>query len=269
MSDQPLLSYDYAKKANREAVLLLHGFMGGKEDWSGPAALLGEGWSHLTVDLPGHGETAARSLEDHDFTMPGCAARIIELLDFLKIEKCHLIAYSMGGRQGLYLLCHHPARFMSAVIESASPGLVSEAERAARKEHDSQLIDDLISDGMDKFLERWYAQPLFASLDQTDARFYEMKKRRLKNDPGQLARSLRHMGTGVQPSLWDQMSDIACPVLFVAGDKDEKYCRLAARMLPLCRRGEAAIIPGAGHNAHFERPAEFALTVHRFLQEHK
>jgi len=268
MTDSSLLSYDYIRNANREVVLYLHGFLGCKEDWSETAASLGESFSHLQIDLTGHGVSAETAYEDRHFTMAGCAAKVIEVLDHLKIERCRLVAYSMGGRLGLFLLTHYPDRFLSAVIESASPGLKTKSERDERRARDERLAEELAGGDMPVFLERWYAQPLFATLDRAGPGFEQLFRRRRTGNPEQLARSLRLMGTGVQPSLWDRLGDIACPVLFVAGERDDKFRRLAEEMHRLCPKGQKAIIPKAGHSSHFERPEEFARAVRRFFAEH-
>ena len=269
MTDQPVLSYRFQDNPQRPVILYLHGFLGDAEDWGDTMVRLGESFSHLAVDLSGHGDTADAPLDDHDFTMTGCAARLVGLLDFLNINKCHIAAYSMGGRLGLFLLIHYSGRIERAVIEAASPGLDSDIERAARKAYDYKLAEDLENSDYGDFLERWYAQPLFSTVDLTEPRFQDLLQRRRHGDPRQLARSLRLMGTGVQPSLWSRLGLIASPVLFVAGEHDQKFRSLAESMRRLCRQGQVAIIPGAGHNSHFERPAEYAETVRRFLTEQR
>ncbi len=265
MSDQTILSHRVQIRDDKPVVLYLHGFMGCKEDWSQVDAGLGSEFSSLAVDLPGHGETAKLALEDHDFGMPVCAEQIVRLLDHLHIERCRPLAYSMGGRLGLFLLTHFPERFEAAVIESSSPGLETEGERAVRRNFDRELASELVQSGLDAFLDRWYSQPLFSTLDRADAGFHELMERRLKSDPERLARSLRFMGTGAQPSLWTRLSDVSCPVLFVAGELDSKYRTIADRMHPLCRQSEVAIIPGARHNVHFEQPDAYIQKVRSFL----
>ena len=96
-----------------------------------------------------------------------------------------------------------------------------------------------------------------------------MLERRRTHDPEGLALSLEHMGTLVQPSLWEKLGDLRLPVLFVAGADDDKYGRLAESMANLCSAGQKAIIPGAGHNTHWERPAEFCRLVEGFLTRQK
>ncbi len=77
--------------------------------------------------------------------------------------------------------------------------------------------------------------------------------------------SLKHMGTGAQPSLWDELKDLAPRTLFVVGEKDEKYRAIANEMTSLCPASQVAIIPGAGHNVHFECPGEYGAEIARFL----
>jgi 2-succinyl-6-hydroxy-2,4-cyclohexadiene-1-carboxylate synthase len=199
--------------------------------------------------------------------MSRAAELVINLLDHYAIEVCHLIGYSMGGRLGLYLLTHYAERFDRSIIESASPGLKAEEERAARRKEDGLLADRLLIYGLDTFLDAWYRQPLFESIDKTKARFVEMLARRRRLDPPSLALSLRYMATGAQSSLWERLQETSVPILFIAGERDAKYSDLAHEMARLCPRGRTAILPGAGHNAHFERPDEFCRAVTEFLSQ--
>jgi len=242
--------------------------MGCREDWTETTERIGPIFSHLTVDLPGHGRSApmmAPHLTDHDYSMPGCAALLIRLLDDLHIERCHLVGYSMGGRLALFLLVHHGERFSRAAIESASPGLATESERNARLKHDQELATRLECEPFDTFLQSWYDQPLFASVDRQSARFGALLQRRRLSHPVELARSLRLMGTGAQPSLWSNLGRISPPLLFVTGAVDSKFTQIAARMAPLCPRAATAIIPDTGHLVHFERPDVYSHELKTFL----
>ena len=79
--------------------------------------------------------------------------------------------------------------------------------------------------------------------------------------------ALRQMGTGTQPSLWLEMDKIKNPVLFIAGEKDEKFKALAYEMSDLCERAEISIIKNCGHNVHFEQPLEFYEQLYNFLKK--
>lgn len=266
MSDLPLLSHTFENSPGSTPILFLHGFMGSQNDWLEVIDRLNGRCSTVTVDLPGHGRTA-EALPAESYGMPETAALIINLLDRLQIERCYLVGYSMGGRLGLYLLINFPERFRAAVIESGSPGLRTEAERTERRAHDADLARQIMTGGLPAFLEQWYSQPLFGTIDRTDPKFAAMLKQRGELDPVGLARSLEYMGTGAQPSLWPQLEDMKTPTLFVAGENDRKFSDLAFEMASLCLSSRTGIIPSAGHNVHYERPDEFVALIAKFLKE--
>ena len=54
-------------------------------------------------------------------------------------------------------------------------------------------------------------------------------------------------------------------MLYLAGERDEKYRALAAQAAEA--GATVCIIPGAGHNAHLEAPATFAKEVASFLRK--
>ena len=265
MNNRTPLRYSLTPSGNQPTVMLLHGFLGCRHDWDEVVDQLGGPYRYLAVDLPGHG-ALSDDLPPDAYSISGCAGLLVDLLDECEISRCHLVGYSMGGRLALYLLTHYSDRFLSAVIESASPGLRTEAERAARLEQDGIWIRSLLERPLDEFLNEWLAQPLFDTIDRTTARFEKTMWHRRQHDPVSLARSLEHLGTGAMPSLWDKLAGLTMPILFVAGEKDEKYRRLALEMARLCGRAQVAIIDGAGHNTHFECPEAFSKEVARFLR---
>ncbi|MGF1496958.1 MAG: 2-succinyl-6-hydroxy-2,4-cyclohexadiene-1-carboxylate synthase [Elainellaceae cyanobacterium] len=247
---------------SQPTLLFLHGFMGRGDDFATIIASLGDRFNCLTLDLPGHGQTQVIGDESH-YGMPQTAAGIIRLLDGLDIQQCGLFGYSMGGRLALYLALHFPNRFTWVVLESASPGLETAGERQERSHRDVQLAQELETGDFRAFLSRWYDQPLFASLKAHPA-FATMYQRRLTNRPKELARSLRHAGTGRQPSLWSRLADCRIPLHLLVGDRDEKFCAINRRMAQCCPAAQLHLLPELGHNLHLEDPQRVAaLMSHR------
>jgi 2-succinyl-6-hydroxy-2,4-cyclohexadiene-1-carboxylate synthase len=260
------LEYRYTAAPGRPTVLYLHGFLGCKEDWDDVIARLGDEFGHLAVDLPGHGATGNRP-SDQEFTMSGCAELLDDLVIGLGLRRCHVIGYSMGGRLGLYLARIHAHRFGRFVIESSSPGLKSAVERLERTRRDQRLAEMIQRADFEEFLVSWYNQPLFMAVDKRSAAFQNLLDRRLVNSPAGLARSLNFMGTGVQPSLWEELADIKPPLLFVAGGLDAKFQRIATDMANLCPKGQLAILAKAGHTVHLEQPDDYCRQVKAFLSQ--
>ncbi len=259
------LAYEVSigRDASAGAVLFLHGFMGRASDWRPIMAGLDERYRCIAADLPGHGSSLG--LPEGSYTMEGTADAVLRLLDELDLHKLTIAGYSMGGRLALYLALRHPERCAGLFLESTSPGLENEAERQARRASDEKLARRLETEDFEKFLESWHRQPLFASLSRHEGLLEELVSKRRYNDPNELARSLRGMGTGSQQSLWDELSDLRVPALAVAGELDAKFVDAARRMAALSYRMKDVVVAGAGHNIHVERPVEYLGLLEGFL----
>jgi len=204
----PLIKFHFTDSGNKDLqpVLMLHGFMGSSYDFYGIISSLEDKYRCLAIDLPGHGETAVNG-SDINYSMEKTAEGIIEFLDEKNISKCHLVAYSMGGRLGLYLAINYPEYFDKIILESTSPGLKSEKERKERIEQDHKLAKKILENDFSKFIESWYRVPLFESLRRDEGKLKRMMETRKENKEG-YALSLRYMGTGTQPSLWKRLDKI-------------------------------------------------------------
>jgi 2-succinyl-6-hydroxy-2,4-cyclohexadiene-1-carboxylate synthase len=257
------LHYEVSGDRGSPTVLFLHGFMGSSADWRGVMTALGDRAFCIAVDLPGHG--ASLGLPPDAYTIEGATGAVITTLDRLEIARTVVAGYSMGGRLALYLALRYPDRCAGLFLESASPGLESADERATRRAADELEAKRLESGDFEAFLRDWYRQPLFASLARDENLLGRTIGARRRNDLGELALSLRGMGTGSQPSLWGELEDLGVPAIAVAGVLDGKYAGFSSRMAGVSPRVEPAVIPGAGHNAHAEAPAEYVALLGRFL----
>jgi 2-succinyl-6-hydroxy-2,4-cyclohexadiene-1-carboxylate synthase len=257
------LSYELSGDRPSTAVLFLHGFMGSSADWRGTLAALEDRAFCIAVDLPGHG--ASLGLPPESYTIDGSAQAVIRVLDELGVRRPLIVGYSMGGRLALFLALRYPERCAGLLLESASPGLQSEEERAARRAKDEERALRLESGGFERFLQDWYRQPLFASLARDENMLGQTIEARRRNEPAELARSLRGMGTGNQPSLWGELEGLAVPALAVAGELDEKYATISSRMVGINPRIRSVVVPEAGHSVHAEAPAAFVALLGSFL----
>jgi 2-succinyl-6-hydroxy-2,4-cyclohexadiene-1-carboxylate synthase len=258
-----VLSCTVSGDARHPAVLFLHGFMGSSEDWLDTIAALDERYHCLAADLPGHG--ASVGLPPEYYTIEGAARALLDLLDEMNVDRPALVGYSMGGRLSLYLALRHPERCARLFLESASPGIDDVAERQARCEADEERARRLESGDFGTFLGDWYRQPLFASLSRRERLVQKVIEARSQNDPGELARSLRGMGAGSQPSLWEELAGLRIPTLTVAGELDEKFVGFSRLMAGASPNVRDAVVSGAGHNVSAEVPGAYLALLECFL----
>lgn len=255
--------------SDKPVILFLHGFMGNIDEFDEAISLLSDEFSYLKVDLPGHGKTQVLG-GDECYTMTNTAHALINLLDQLQIAKCFLVGYSMGGRLALYLTLHFPQRFSKVVLESASPGLPTQIERLERVKHDSQIASKLERSversDFAAFLSNWYNQPIFGRI-KNHSQFQSLIASRLQNNPIELAKSLRLMGTGCQPSLWEKLKENTNSLLLLVGEDDKKFVDINTAMANIYEFCQLKVIRNSGHNIHFENTLAFVENVRKFFIE--
>ena len=247
------------------ALVALHGFTGSLRTWDSLARAAAGRFTLVLVDLLGHGDSDAPE-EPSRYSMERCTQDLIALLDALGLERAGWLGYSMGGRICLYLGLAAPDRCQALAVEGASGGIADEKERRKRVESDDALARMIEERGIEAFVDYWEGLPLFSSQSRLpEGARAGLRRQRLRNRPSGLAGSLRGMGAGAQPPLYDRLQSLARPVLLMAGEEDTRYCDLARQMGASVPGGRFSIIPGAGHCPHLERPELFNEKVLEFF----
>jgi 2-succinyl-6-hydroxy-2,4-cyclohexadiene-1-carboxylate synthase len=231
----------------RPRVVLVPGFSQTASSWSGALDVLLDTCEVDALDVP------------EASTFAG-TARAIGVIGGPAIYA----GYSMGGRLCLRLAIDHPELVRGLVLVSTSPGIADEAERAARVEADEVLAESVEQDGVDAFLGRWLAQPMFAGVPPDAPGVAD----RHRLTPAFLAACLRRLGTGAMDPMWDDLSKLTTPVLLVTGTHDEKFTAIARRMLERMHLGATHLQLDGGHALPLEQPAELGDLIAAFAGEH-
>jgi 2-succinyl-6-hydroxy-2,4-cyclohexadiene-1-carboxylate synthase len=241
----------------RGGICLLHGFSGTGVNWRPLVGLL---HSPLMIapDLIGHGGTDVPG-DSVRYQIEAAAADLYTLWGQLELPPLHVVGYSMGGRLALYTALMYPAMVTRLTLESASPGLATETERADRRAADEALADQIETNGMVWFATMWEQLPLFQH--QSEKVREVLRAVRLAQSPVGLANSLRGMGTGAQPSLWERLPELSMPVDLIVGALDAKFVAINQQMaarIPTCR---LQIVNATGHSVHQEQPHAAAALI--------
>ncbi len=253
------------EEPNGLTLALLHGFTGSGAGWGDHLDTFADsGLRVIALDLLGHGGSDAPA-DPARYRFEHVRDDLLTALPALGAspERTVLLGYSMGGRMALYTA--HGAPFRGLILESASPGLATEAERADRRASDEALAERIERDGIAPFVDEWERQPLFASQSALpDEARQALRRERLSNTPLGLANSLRGAGTGAQPPLHDTLATLTTPTLLLAGEHDEKFSRITWQMAEQLPNAEARIVLDAGHIVHVEQPDVFDALVIAF-----
>lgn len=235
-------------------LILVHGFTQTAASWDAIEFRLNAlGHEVIALDAPGHGKHHATHLD------------LWKSADLLAAEggAGTWVGYSMGGRLALHVALSHPKLVERMVLVGATPGIEAAAGRLERQAADELLAEGLERDGLDAFLSRWLAQPLFASLPEEN----QGLDARRSNTVAGLAASLRLMGTGAQDNLWPRLDAVTAETMLVVGALDEKFSDIAHRMADAMPEAHVTAMNGCGHACHLEAPDAFVSIVDDFVNE--
>lgn len=108
---------NYSVQGKGEPVILIHGWhSSGWINWDlpGTTQLLAKDHQVIWLDMPAHGRSD-KPAKDEAYGLE-LVEHVIRLMDHLKIEKAHIVGYSMGGIITAKLLAKHPDRTLSGTL---------------------------------------------------------------------------------------------------------------------------------------------------------
>lgn len=259
------------------AAVLLHGFLGAPSSWDAVVRALP---ARLDRDvrprLPGHGPAPRDVVESLDgapldeASLDARVAAFERALGELEAEIDRSVApherpvlagYSLGARLALGLVARRPERYRGLLLVSGRDGLAGHAEGFARLEEDLSKARELLAGGLEAFVDRWEALPLFATQRDLgrEARA-EHRARRLGHDARGLAWALVTLSPGAMPTFAPRLASFRARRALVVGALDPKFVGLGAA---LARSLDApcSVVPNAGHDLLLERPDAVASAL--------
>lgn len=260
----PILRRDEPRPREPKAgpVLLLHGFLGEPGDWDAVVADLELPREILRADLLVAASASGGGGGGGGGSVDALADAVADAIRAERIAPVSIAGYSLGARVLFALLDRHADAVGQALVISGTPGLEDEDERAARRDADDRLAEALRRQGLAEFLDHWYAQPLFASL-RTHPDFGLIARRRLAGDGDGWSRILAEASPGRTQPVWERLPAFAGRLRLAVGGLDGKYLDLARQVQEREPRIPIAVVEGAGHAIHLERPEAVASLVDR------
>lgn len=222
--------------------------------WDQTAADFQSSHRVLRYDQRGHGQTEAPAGR---YTFDILIADIIDLMDALKIERASWCGISMGGATAMGAVQKHPDRFDRLAI-CDTPG---QSTPATAQQWEARIVNAQ-TNGMQAEVEptisRWFPpETVKANPPHLDA----LRKMILATPVNGFA--------GCSAALADHdyrpgMKNVKNRVLYICGEKDgaAPVMRTMKQEFPAAQHAE---IPGAGHIANMDRPAEFSKALRDFL----
>ena len=171
-------------------------------------------------------------------------------------EKSILLGYSLGGRLALHACLSRPDLWKSAIVVGADPGLESEEEKKLQLHRDRNWAERLKREPLEKLVDEWDAQPVFCGIEnQAPRNLGEM-------DPDRLSQHFEVFSKGLQQNLAPKLAELKnLPILFVSGEKDQKYLVIGKKLAKSSSVINAQVIADAGHRVPWENPESFVQVL--------
>jgi pimeloyl-ACP methyl ester carboxylesterase len=247
----------YTVEGKGEPVLLIHGFGGDIQSMAGIIKELSDAFQVIALDNRGHGQSG----KPHDPGSYGMemAEDSIRLLDHLKIQKAHVVGYSMGGRITCAIVGYHPERLRTAVLGGFGWRPPDDNFRAAYQKELAESLEQ--GKGIGPLIMR--LNPVGAP-PPTPEQISMANKMFLSsgNDPLALAAMMRN---SVPSPTEAQLRANKVPVLSLIGELDPNKPNVD-RLNGLMPNLKIVVIPKANHMTAVADP-EFITNLMAFLTE--
>lgn len=212
----------------------------------------------IAPDLPGHGDSATAATDFND---------VLDAIASLVGDHpgVPVIGYSQGARLALSVATLTNAPIGALVVVSGTAGIAEDGDRRSRAAEDASLAHDLVSEGLDAFLDDWLEHGVTSTTHRDEGHRTSDRALREENTAVGLAAALRGYGQGSQPPLWDRLPDLRTPTLVITGESDPKYSQIGGLLAAAIPMASHASIRGAGHNPLADQPVATGAALSAFL----
>ncbi|GGA80869.1 alpha/beta fold hydrolase [Ornithinibacillus halotolerans] len=222
-----------------EPIILLHqGLQTGDTDFQEQREAFSKVYQVIQVDLRGHGKSVTNDFDDY---FEKSAVDLSETLNYLEIEKAHIVGSSLGSLVGLVFAKRFPNKVKSLVITGIFP---------EQPENWDQLLAEQTA-VQNKVIEEKETVDYLNTIHQGD--WVGLLKFSQQNNwyPFEETKDL---------------SSLSMPTLFLVGEENPAEV-IGAMIYPKQNKNiHVAVIPFAGHLPQWQQPEIFNSILEKFLQ---
>lgn len=248
------LYYEVAGKG--EPIVLVHGALHSTRTWDEQWEFLANNYQVIRYDCRGHGKSA---LPTHDVYFQN--EDLKALLDFLGIDKAHILGHSAGGQIAINFALTYPERIISLIAVSAG------IDGYEYKGRDSfiPIFTKIFEDGYEKNKHLINTLPISLP-SMRDSEVAARLTAFLDDYSGWHLDNGKTISTPHDPPAIQILEQIRCPTLIIVGelemdDEHEMADILAVRISNSVKK----VIPNVGHMPHLEAPGAYNETIGNFL----
>jgi esterase len=254
---------NYQQLGQGEHIVLIHGLFGSLENLNMVAKSLSQHYCVTSIDVRNHGSSFHRK----GMCYNELAQDVINLLDNLAIESCHILGHSMGGKIAMQIALSFSQRIKKLIVADIAPiaypahhltiiqGLqaIDLTKIKKRKDADDQLATYVENVGVRQFLLR------NLSLNEQDQFVFKCN---LTN----IEQGYQGIMQGIEINKNNNEKPFIGDTLFIKGGNSDYILPAHQSIInAIFPNAKAKIIQGAGHWLHAEKTVAFNKIVLDFL----
>lgn len=257
------LSIFYNSVGHGEALILIPGFASGAWTWFRQIEELSKDFRVITFDPRGIGKSTLPSKSGENLSMKTFVEDVLGLLDFLKIEKTHILGASFGGFVAQEFALQFPERLNCLILACTTAG------GAGHVKPDVEALRSFAPDAALSLGEhiRRFLRPAFTDeFNRGHPEQVEQICRMRETNDVAKAVYLAQLHAALNLELEDRIGAIKAQTLVITGDKDlvvpmENSVNLASK-LP---NATLQIVENGSHLFFIENAGEFNRAISKFL----
>ncbi len=248
-------------------VVFVHEFAGDSRSWAPQVKHFARRYRCITYNARGYPPSDVPP-DASLYSQDQAALDLLGLLDHLKLDRAHIVGFSMGGYAALVFGLRHGTLARSLTIVGVGYG--STPDRSDFERDVEKSAQRFESEGMEKMGAVYARGPTRVQYQDNDPRGYaEFRDQLMAGSALGHANTLR----GVQkkrPSvlaLEAELKTLRVPTLLITGDEDEPCLEPSVFMKRAIPSSALIVMPRAGHTVNLEAPDAFNGHLHEFFTQ--
>jgi pimeloyl-ACP methyl ester carboxylesterase len=251
------ININYEVEGKGDPLIMIMGFTASRSGWMSQIPFFKKYFRVITFDNRGVGKSGKPPGPYSTTIMAEDTAR---LMDYLQIEKAHIIGASMGGMIAQELAINYPNRVIKLVLAStyarpAEPNEITQEQAELAQLNDTKMANTLVGMAFNKPFYRI----TFGLLDSIQTRFIGAAG--MVGIAGQRAACASH-------NTLDRLQSITAPTLVIVGSEDRIInpvsSEVIAGKIPDARLVK---VEGGSHSFSLEMKKAFNQIVRDFLED--
>ena len=255
----------YENKNTNQWVTFVHGAGGSSSIWFKQIRDFKKQYNVLLLDLRGHGEskTTLKTAFKQKYTFSALANDILEVLDFLKIQKSHFVGISLGTILIRQLAEMYPDRVQSMILGGAILKMNFRSQVLMRVGNVFKYVLPYL------LLYKLFAFVIMPKKNHKLSRLLfinEAKKLYQK----EFIKWFK-LTAEINPILkWFRQVELNIPTLYVMGEEDYMFLPSVRKVVEShCKSSELIVLEKCGHVVNLEQPNVFNAAVLSFMNRVK